>query len=183
MTDMLYALWSNILFCILLVFQGTGHFCAVNINPVTVLHPSEGNTSFQPKMIFAVAQGTQLAIIILSLIKTGFCLTSEPSTVPLQILAGRVNRKWSEVGVVRLAQPLPGFQHHPENESESWKTETSVRDWPYFSQQPHKQWLSSCQSEREVVVFNGEIFRQLHFWWHGKGSERARLYDFYTGVF
>lgn len=61
-------------------------FCAVNINPVTVLHPSEGNISFQPQIIFSVVQGAQLEIIILHLIKTAFCLTSELSAVPLQIL-------------------------------------------------------------------------------------------------
>ena len=57
---------------ILCAFSFSGHFCAVNINPVMVLHPSEGNISFQPRIIFALAQGTWLEIIILSLIKTGF---------------------------------------------------------------------------------------------------------------
>lgn len=163
---------------ILSSFSFSGHLCAVNLKPVTVLHHSEGNISFQPKIIFAVAQGTQLEIIILSLIKTGFfaSLLSHPQR-PCRFWCqrGRMNRKWSEVGAVRLAQPLPGFSHQPENKSESWKAETAVGDWPCLGQQPHKQWPSSCQSEREMVVFNGEIFRQLWFWWHRKGGERARL--------
>lgn len=170
---------------ILSSFSFSGHFAAVNINLVTVLHPSEGNISFQPQIIFTMAQRTQLEIIILSLIISFFCFTSELFTVSLQILKlmrqGEPKAEWRR-GDEACAAPARA-QPRQENESKLWKAERAVRDWPHLGWQPHKQWLSSFQREREVVVFNGEIFRQLLFWWHRRGGERVRLWDSYIGGF
>lgn len=133
----------------------SGHFRAVNINSVTVPHPSEGNISFQPKVIFAVAQGTRPEIITLRLTKTGVCLTSEPSTAPLQISGpGRQGEPKAERsgGGEACAAGKSSFSRL-EKESEWWKAEIAARDWPCSGQQPHQQWPSSHQSEREVVVF------------------------------
>lgn len=68
-------------------FSFPRHLCAGNINPVTAFHPSEGNNSS------TVAWGIQLEIIILNLIKVGFCFTSEPPTLLLIVLAGQCESK------------------------------------------------------------------------------------------